>query len=849
MKKYRFLFFILTVVFFVFAGCSDSVTDEPESYYVSYVSRMGTVPEPILLKAGTVLSVEHLKPLNCTGYTFNGWYNGGTKVRPGAYTLTKNLVLTALWKGNDCTVKFTHTDNVSGNSYTKVYETGTEITVPESPYVSKKGLNFKGWLCNGIYYQPGLLYTVKGDELFTAYYAESGTHTISYYNVCDGNLVTDNSVFLDSLTLTGMENPQSFTESETVFISGLKKTGYTFGGWYKEPDCTSENKAQTFWTASEVKNDLVLYAKWSTNVYTILFDGNSGILKDAGDPQSTMTKSYKEVVTLPECKFEFPGYDFVAWSLEQYSFDNEFIENQTVSMEQICSDLSGSTITFYAHWRGSTAPYAPQSFSLTGVDKNQVSLKWKNAVSSNLAYTRLSYREKNSSVFKFIDFPAEEYAPGADCSYTVMNLNVGTTYYFNITSYDISGNANNYDSTCTLIAVPRPAPYIPKVSLSQNTTSSLDVSWELPLASDYPLIESVEVYVNGECKKTLTGNNGSGDCYAINKCSLTVYPREIYTVSVRIKETLDDSGRYNETETTESLLTQPEENISIATVKNADESVTSYYSYAQGVKFKFSVPQAFSFDVNAEYVPIDSDGNELLPFTFIQKLTYEDATGLYLLSSLEPETSYRIKFYVSVEKDLGAEKYKSYSYLLAKETSCITASKRAACGYFCYSDSGAIYYYHDVQPAGYSGTLLGVVCAVDSYGEPKVIMSCEDEKDDTVPYIAPDYQTALSRAKDCTKGGLSWSLPSKETMETLFNSEQLSIVFDSIHKANGTAGEFSPSTIDEFGRLSGRYVTSSTAQDGTVYVFDMDGMQCGAAVPVISDGSACTFRIRLFAML
>ena len=47
--------------------------------------------------------------------------------------------------------------------------------------------------------------------------------------------------------------------------SAPSATGYTFGGWYKEPACTN---AWTF--ASDVVNEtMTLYAKWTANVYTI----------------------------------------------------------------------------------------------------------------------------------------------------------------------------------------------------------------------------------------------------------------------------------------------------------------------------------------------------------------------------------------------------------------------------------------------------------------------------------------------------------------------------------------------------------------------------------------------------
>jgi uncharacterized repeat protein (TIGR02543 family) len=47
--------------------------------------------------------------------------------------------------------------------------------------------------------------------------------------------------------------------------SAPSATGYTFGGWYKEPACTN---AWTF-ASDEVNETMTLYAKWTANVYTI----------------------------------------------------------------------------------------------------------------------------------------------------------------------------------------------------------------------------------------------------------------------------------------------------------------------------------------------------------------------------------------------------------------------------------------------------------------------------------------------------------------------------------------------------------------------------------------------------
>ena len=434
------------------------------------------------------------------------------------------------------------------------------------------------------------------------------------------------------------------------------------------------------------------------------------------------------------------------------------------------------------------------------------------------------------------------------CSYTVSGLKPGTTYYFTVTSYDIAGNSNDYSASCTLTAVPRPAAYIPVIKLFQPSITEINVSWDLPSAEDYPFIQTMEVFVNGECKKTYSASNGAGECYTENSCTVTVNPRTLYEVYVKLTEASDESVVQSESESNHlELFTQPEYQLEFDSDNNKDGSEIPYYRYSNELKLKLKMltqgVNDSDYKVHAEYMPVDSDGNDQLASALHQVLVKDSALALYPLSGLEPDTTYRIKIYTSVKDG----EHESYSYLNARETMCTTAPrKRAERGYFCYSEGSSIKYYHDVQPAGYTGSLLGIVCEVDSFGEPEVIMALKDEKESSEAYIAPDYESALSRAKNCVDGGLSWSLPSKEIIETIFNTELRDIVFDSIHKAVGTDGEFAPSDIDELGSLSGRYVTSSETPDGKVYAFDMDGMQCSPAVPVSPKNR---FRVRLFALL
>ena len=358
----------------IFTACANNTKQSDTYYMVSYISSAGEAPKPIKVKGGTVLSFEELPEITSENYTFNGWYIEDTKIFPGTYSVTDNTVLTASWTGKECTATFTHSDNINGNTFTKVFNLGEEIVLPDNPYGEKTGLDFLGWLYDNVYYKEGETFIIREDSIFTAVYAELGTYTISYYNVVDGSLY-NGSDFNEIEFLIGTENPTTFTESQSVFISGVKKIGYTFGGWYNSVDCLPQDKAVTFWRAGEVQQNIVFYAKWTMESYTIVFDGNSGTLKDVNDEQESYHLRFDSDITLPDCRYELTGYDFVGWTLDAEIFENEFDEEAKISVAALAPFAQGNTITLYAHWRDAILPDKPTNFSVLRVDKNSVSLR------------------------------------------------------------------------------------------------------------------------------------------------------------------------------------------------------------------------------------------------------------------------------------------------------------------------------------------------------------------------------------------------------------------------------------------------------------------------------------------
>ncbi|PFM79291.1 hypothetical protein COJ46_13435 [Bacillus sp. AFS077874] len=79
------------------------------------------------------------------------------------------------------------------------------------------------------------------------------------------------------------------------------RTGYTFLGWYKD----AEGKTPWNFATDKVSGDMVLYAKWSINSYTIHFNSNGG------SQVADKTANYNSNISLP--KPTRTGYTFVGW--------------------------------------------------------------------------------------------------------------------------------------------------------------------------------------------------------------------------------------------------------------------------------------------------------------------------------------------------------------------------------------------------------------------------------------------------------------------------------------------------------------------------------------------------------
>lgn len=126
------------------------------------------------------------------------------------------------------------------------------------------------------------------------------------------------------------------------------KSGYTFGGWYKDSGLTT---AWDFSTDTVTAN-ITLYAKWTENIYTISFNANGGSVSSA----SAMTGTDGKLTSLPT-PTRSGSYSFVGWYTAASG-------GTQVTLATVFS----ADATVYAHWTytgGSSSDSSDSSYDYT----------------------------------------------------------------------------------------------------------------------------------------------------------------------------------------------------------------------------------------------------------------------------------------------------------------------------------------------------------------------------------------------------------------------------------------------------------------------------------------------------
>ncbi|WP_407267837.1 InlB B-repeat-containing protein [Radiobacillus sp. PE A8.2] len=298
---------------------ADTVTDDItlyakwtiNSYLVSFDSNDGSAVDSQSVDYNQLVP-EPDQPTK-TGFIFGGWYsdpdfNNGWNF--DSDTVTDDTTLYAKWTINSYLVSFDSNDGSAVDAQSVDYNQ----SVPEPDDPTKTGFTFDGW-----YSDP---------EFNNAWEFDSDT-------------VTDDTTLYAKWTINSYlvsfdSNDGSAVDAQSVDYNQLvaepdqpTKTGFTFGGWYSDPDF---NNSWDF-DADTVTDNTTLYAKWMINSYLVSFDSNDG---SAVDAQSV---DYNQLVAEPEQPIKL-GFTFDGW----YS-DPDFNNAWDFDTDMVTDD-----ITLYAKW-------------------------------------------------------------------------------------------------------------------------------------------------------------------------------------------------------------------------------------------------------------------------------------------------------------------------------------------------------------------------------------------------------------------------------------------------------------------------------------------------------------------
>lgn len=324
-----------------------------KSYVVNAISDDTT--KGIVSPAGQ--TVEHGKNATVTasrktGYKFDGWYNGTTKVtsaNPYTFAPTANITLTAKWSIYTVsdTVKISPSGGGTVSPNPIIGQENTIISVTATPAT---GYNFKHWRYNNSSASGGysesttnpLRVTITGKRDITAVF-ELKSYTVTWN--ANGGTVSPASVSkTHGSTLGTLPTP---TRAATAEYS------YTFAGWF-----TAASGGTQISTTTTVTGNVTYYAHWTATKrsYTATFNGNGGNIPTP----STITKEYNAALgTLPTCSRT--GYTFLGWYTA--SSGGTKISTTTVVTKDI---------TYYAQWsiNSYTLTFNPNGGTVTPTSKD-----------------------------------------------------------------------------------------------------------------------------------------------------------------------------------------------------------------------------------------------------------------------------------------------------------------------------------------------------------------------------------------------------------------------------------------------------------------------------------------------
>lgn len=260
-----------------------------------------------------------------TNCTFDGWYNGTTKVTE-PFTVDADTTLDAKWTGASVTVAF-KPGAASGTDNTFTWLYGEANSLIDNPFTAPDKKIFDGWqVAGGSKQQAG----------------ETLVWPEGVYNTLDITAQWADCWRIDFNAHGGSISPSSVLVPQGTAIGEQLKdptapTGKTFNGWYTTADYAEDGKVDSTWVPA---SDRTLHAKWLSNNVTFKFEPGTGATGTKADESVTRGETYTAPTTCTE--FTKTNYVFAGWKNKADSSDFTSLETNNDTPD---------TVTLVAQWK------------------------------------------------------------------------------------------------------------------------------------------------------------------------------------------------------------------------------------------------------------------------------------------------------------------------------------------------------------------------------------------------------------------------------------------------------------------------------------------------------------------
>lgn len=256
---------------------------ETQGYFLSFETNGGSIIPDVYFNSGDYIDL----PADPTkeGFMFAGWYFDPNFLEEFNLTtmLNENLVIYARWIDTEHIIDF---ETNGGSTISKLfYDFGEIIIMPDDPV--KEGYTFGGW-----YLDVDLV------NQFTL--SEMPDYSITLYAAWEANTVT---ITFDSQG-GSIISPVTLLPNEGLAEPIPTKEGFTFAGWYIEPEYVNE-----FDFSNLPTEDTTIYARWVSADYILSFDTNGGSLI------SDLYYDFGDTIFLPDNPVK-EGHSFAGWYLD-----------------------------------------------------------------------------------------------------------------------------------------------------------------------------------------------------------------------------------------------------------------------------------------------------------------------------------------------------------------------------------------------------------------------------------------------------------------------------------------------------------------------------------------------------